>query len=58
MSRRYVSPALFMIGAALGISAAFELVGFYFGIAAIVCIVLGVFALPIGRPWPPHRSAE
>lgn len=49
MMRRYVSPALFVVGAALGLLAALDVVGFTGGMAAIGCIVLGVALLP-GRP--------
>ena len=49
MNRRYVSPALFLLGAGFAVLAAVDLVGFYGGMAAIVCIVLGVAALPMAR---------
>jgi hypothetical protein len=56
--RRYISPALFLVGAALALSAAFELVGFYGGTAAVVCLVLGVVALPSIRTAARHHGSE
>lgn len=50
MIRRVVPPTLFLLGALLGLLAALDVVGFWGGTGAIGCIVLGVAALPMGKP--------